>query len=189
MSHLLKNFKSLIFHDRKRPIPAFSNHILYIHNQKYLLCHALVPDIPEMLALRQQVAPAEIAWNFSVFEAEVKNTQQKLYLLLRFQDRLVAFIGAEFYLHKAEIHVTNLAVAKEFQRQGLATNLLASLEELGRQNNYRTISLEVRKSNLIAQRLYIKFGFLVIGTLKSYYQSNQEDAVVMKYLVKRKTKG
>ncbi|WP_281164159.1 ribosomal protein S18-alanine N-acetyltransferase [Liquorilactobacillus sicerae] len=187
MSHLLKNFKSLIFHDRKNQVPSFSNCVLYIHNRKYLLCHALVPDIPEMLTLRQQVSPAETAWNFSVFEAEVKNTQQKLYLLLRFQDQLVAFIGAEFYPHKAEMHITNLAVAKSFQRQDLATNLLVSLEKLGRQNNYRTMSLEVRKSNLIAQKLYTKFGFLAIGTLKSYYQSNHEDAVIMKYLVKGKT--
>jgi ribosomal-protein-alanine N-acetyltransferase len=40
-------------------------------------------------------------------------------------------------------------------------------------------TLEVRQSNLNAQRLYERFNFKAIGILKGYYKNNQEDAVLM----------
>jgi ribosomal-protein-alanine N-acetyltransferase len=39
--------------------------------------------------------------------------------------------------------------------------------------------LEVRQSNLAAQRLYQKFGFLAVGERQGYYQDTKEDAVLM----------
>jgi ribosomal-protein-alanine N-acetyltransferase len=39
--------------------------------------------------------------------------------------------------------------------------------------------LEVRVSNFVAQNLYRKYGFEVIGRRPRYYTDNHEDALVM----------
>lgn len=41
------------------------------------------------------------------------------------------------------------------------------------------MTLEVRVSNIVAQSLYRKLGFLNGGIRKRYYSDNQEDALVM----------
>ena len=45
--------------------------------------------------------------------------------------------------------------------------------------NAAVVTLEVRASNLLAQELYSKYGFLRIGLHKGYYSDNGEDAVIM----------
>ena len=41
------------------------------------------------------------------------------------------------------------------------------------------MTLEVRASNLHAQRLYSRFGFAPAGIRRAYYVDNREDAVIM----------
>lgn len=192
MNRLLKDFKLLTRSFTKhfkstRVVPAFTNRTILIRQKRFLLCRALITDIPEMLALRQEVFPAETAWNAVIFAKELKNTKQKLYLLLRFNDSLAAFIGLDFYQKKRQLHITNLAVAQQFQHQGLGTSLLTVVKQLGERNDYRSISLEVRESNLIARKLYDHFGFVSTGKIKNYYQTNNETALIMKYSLKKET--
>ena len=40
-------------------------------------------------------------------------------------------------------------------------------------------TLEVRKSNIVAQKLYLKFGFNIEGRRKKYYSDTKEDALIM----------
>lgn len=75
----------------------------------------------------------------------------------------------------AEREILNLAVAPGFRRQGIATALLN--HALSRKAIY---FLEVRESNLAAQQLYRKFGFVEVGHRSNYYQSPPERAIVMK---------
>ena len=42
-----------------------------------------------------------------------------------------------------------------------------------------TATLEVRAGNKIAQKLYNRFGFQVVGERPRYYKDNQEDALIM----------
>jgi ribosomal-protein-alanine N-acetyltransferase len=69
-----------------------------------------------------------------------------------------------------EIHIHNIAVRPELRRNGIATRML---EEALRR------SLEVRCSNLPAQRMYEKFGFSVEGIRPGYYSDTREDALIM----------
>jgi ribosomal-protein-alanine N-acetyltransferase len=43
----------------------------------------------------------------------------------------------------------------------------------------RSVSLEVRKSNLGAQAMYEGFGFRPVGVRRGYYVETGEDAIVM----------
>jgi [ribosomal protein S18]-alanine N-acetyltransferase len=74
-----------------------------------------------------------------------------------------------------EREILNLAVARRFRRRGIATALLN--HELRRTAVY---VLEVRESNLAAQQLYRKFGFIEVSRRLNYYQSPNERAIVMK---------
>jgi ribosomal-protein-alanine N-acetyltransferase len=73
-----------------------------------------------------------------------------------------------------EREILNLAVALGNRRCGVASSLLR--EELSRRAHF---FLEVRESNLTAQALYRKFGFVEIGRRPEYYLSPRETAIVM----------
>ena len=48
-----------------------------------------------------------------------------------------------------------------------------------RENYIERMTLEVRKSNYVAQNLYKSFGFVPGGIRKEYYADNREDAIIM----------
>lgn len=81
-----------------------------------------------------------------------------------------------------EIHLLNITVVPEFQRQGWSRVMLDALVIWSRGQGAQWLWLEVRKSNLRALEVYRAYGFRRVGVRKSYYpaQSQQrEDAVVM----------
>jgi ribosomal-protein-alanine N-acetyltransferase len=78
-----------------------------------------------------------------------------------------------------EAHIVTIAVRKAHKNQGLGERLLISIIQLAMQLNARVVTLEVRLSNTIAQKLYEKYGFTKAGTRKKYYSDNGEDALIM----------
>lgn len=82
-----------------------------------------------------------------------------------------------------EMHLLNLAVRAERQGQGFARILLDNISELIRTQQFSSILLEVRVSNLRALEVYQRYGFAEIGRRKAYYPSTdnaREDAIVMR---------
>ena len=86
---------------------------------------------------------------------------------------------ANYWLVADELHILNVAVHPQHRRQGHATRLLAHMVEIARGNNCRCVTLEVRRSNAVAQRLYRRFAFRAVGVRPNYYAEDQEDAIVM----------
>ena len=78
-----------------------------------------------------------------------------------------------------EAHITNIAVRSSYQRQGIGERLLISIIELATELNATIITLEVRVSNIPAQKLYHKYGFNQVGLRHGYYTDNREDGLVM----------
>jgi ribosomal-protein-alanine N-acetyltransferase len=78
-----------------------------------------------------------------------------------------------------EAHITILAIAPEYQRQGLGQALLYTLLSSAYQRGLEWATLEVRISNQSAVRLYEKFGFREAGRRRRYYQDTGEDALVL----------
>lgn len=91
--------------------------------------------------------------------------------------RIVAMLVIWLVLDEA--HVATIAVHPDYRRRGLGQRLLAhgllSAESEGAELAY----LEVRQSNLGAQALYQRFGFVVDGVRPHYYVDNGEDAILM----------
>ncbi len=78
-----------------------------------------------------------------------------------------------------EAHIATLAVHPGFRGMGIARRLLAEGLQAAYQRGARMAFLEVRRSNVVAQNLYFKFGFEIVGERPRYYQDNNEDAFLM----------
>ena len=88
----------------------------------------------------------------------------------------VAMLGVD------EVHLLNIAVARDSQGQGLAVWMLTQLDELCRTHACPVIWLEVRPSNLPALALYQSHHYAHVAVRKAYYPAvgGREDAWVMK---------
>ena len=86
---------------------------------------------------------------------------------------------ASIWVMADEAHITNIAVRKDYQRQGIGELLLISIINLAAELKATIVTLEVRVSNLPAQRLYHKYGFAQVGLRHGYYTDNREDALLM----------
>jgi ribosomal-protein-alanine N-acetyltransferase len=78
----------------------------------------------------------------------------------------------------------NVAVAQEWQGQGLGRFLLNQSVACSRGLGMESMLLEVRPSNTRALELYERYGFEQIGRRKGYYPAGsqqREDAIVMRY--------
>jgi len=78
-----------------------------------------------------------------------------------------------------EVHVNNIGVRVEARRLGLGAVLLGLALDLAALHGARGAVLEVRAGNRVAQALYRRFGFRVVGERRRYYREPVEDALVM----------
>jgi len=92
------------------------------------------------------------------------------------EPRLVGYLICSRY--DTVWHVMNVAVDIGYQRNGLASALLAELYAQVDDPEAR-YTLEVRTSNSVAISLYEREGFRAAGMRRRYYQDNGEDALVM----------
>ena len=83
------------------------------------------------------------------------------------------------YTVAGEVEIARIAVAKELQRQGVASTLLDELETLCKSRGVRKILLDVRAGNAAARALYTKAGFAEDGIRQRFYDDPTEDAVLM----------
>ena len=93
------------------------------------------------------------------------------------KEYVLGFASLWFMLNEA--HIIAIAVRNNYRRMGIGEGLLISIIELATQLNANLVTLEVRASNEVAQMLYKKYGFQVVGRRLSYYSDNGEDALLM----------
>ena len=80
-----------------------------------------------------------------------------------------------------EMHLLNISIDTEYQRQGQGAALLDEMMNVARGLNVQRVILEVRPSNLAALGLYRKAGFSELAVRRGYYPAanGREDAMVM----------
>lgn len=90
---------------------------------------------------------------------------------------VVGYLAVRRVLDESEI--LNLAVAVPWRRRGIGRALLEGAVEELRGHGIRQVYLEVRESNVAAQRLYGGLGFRQIGQRPNYYRSPRENGLVL----------
>ena len=137
----------------------------------------------EVMPIEQSAYPKP--WSRSVFESELQQVASgsRHYVVARDrtrQRRIVGYAGLWFVDEPAgeQAHITNIVVAHDARRTGVATQMMISLAHTAIERGCVAWTLEVRASNVAAQELYRWFGFVPAGVRKRYYE-NTDDAIVM----------
>lgn len=89
---------------------------------------------------------------------------------------IIGYIGVQNIA--GEGFITNVAVLPDYQGCGVGTALLNTAVEFCKSAGMVSLSLEVRKSNLTAIKIYEKAGFKTVGQRKNFYSKPTEDAVI-----------
>jgi len=124
-----------------------------------------------------ETASFSIPWSHEAFVMEVTENACARYLVLREDGVPVAFAGVWFVLDEG--HITNIAVRADKRGRGYGRRIAEALIQLAADSGMSFLTLECRRSNIAAQALYHKLGFMDVGYRKRYYPDNQEDALVM----------
>lgn len=144
--------------------------------QPFVVAKMEVEDIDAVMEIERLSFPAP--WSRQVLLEEMTRDWARLEVVRDVGDRAVLGF-ANYWLVADELHVLNIATHPQQRRSGHATRLLAHMVEISRVGACRLMTLEVRRSNAIAQRLYRRFAFRAVGVRPNYYAEDQEDAIVM----------
>jgi ribosomal-protein-alanine N-acetyltransferase len=132
-------------------------------------------DIPVICEIEQEAFTTP--WTAGAFHNELTNNQFARYMVMEYDGRVIGYGG--MWLIMEEAHVTNVAVREAYRGKKLGERLMRELQKTASYLGAVRMTLEVRQSNLIAQRLYEKLGFHSVGVRRGYYTDNREDALVM----------
>lgn len=133
-------------------------------------------DMAEVLDIER--ASFDNAWSEEDFLCCLRQ-RNCIGMVAEFDQRVVGFIIYE--LHKARLRVLNVAVAPDFRRRAVGSQMIRRLIEKLSQQRRKEIVLEVRESNLAAQVFYRSLGFMAFCVLRRHYDDTEEDAYVMRY--------
>ncbi|MBS4960396.1 MAG: ribosomal protein S18-alanine N-acetyltransferase [Clostridiales bacterium] len=117
-----------------------------------------------------------IAWTKEDFDREMKNNMA-YYFVAESEGKIVGYAGLWHVVNEGQI--TNVAVLEEYRKQGIGAAFMEAFIDLAKRLEMIGLTLEVKISNLEAQRLYTRYGFRPEGFRKHYYQDTGEDAVIM----------
>lgn len=134
-----------------------------------------IDDVDGVQAVERASFP--VPWPASAFRHELTQNKNARYIVARDGERIVAYAG--LWLMVDEAHITTFAVLPEERRRRIGERLLQRLFEIAHEMHAEWLTLEVRASNLAAQRLYEKYGFRRAGVRRRYYSDNNEDALIM----------
>ena len=98
-------------------------------------------------------------------------------VVVQFGDEIIGYCVLRDCAGDGEI--SNVAIEKEHRNKNIGTKMLLFLMEEGTKRGILQYTLEVRKSNVSAIRLYEKLAFLEEGIRKDFYQYPTEDAIIM----------
>ena len=131
-------------------------------------------DLDKIMAIER--ASFSSPWSAEFFLEELKVPYARS-LLAEVGGQLVGYIV--YWQLPREIDIHNLAVHPAYRRQGIGRSLLRATIDEATGRGLRRVTLEVRKSNEAARRLYQSMRFMARGIRRRYYSDDGEDALIM----------
>jgi ribosomal-protein-alanine N-acetyltransferase len=126
--------------------------------------------------LRIEEKTSSTPWSLGLFLAEARR-DERVYLVARSGNEILGYAGLLFAL--TDGHITTIAVDPDHQGGRVGTRLMLVLMRAARERGAEAVTLEVRASNVPAQAMYRRFGFVPAGARKDYYRDPTEDALVL----------
>jgi ribosomal-protein-alanine N-acetyltransferase len=145
----------------------------------------MVPaDLDEIMLVERQAF--QDPWSRRMYLTDLTQNNLATYLVLRSGrlrrseqaglPRILAYGG--FWLLGEDAHIATIATHPAWRGCGMGQWLLIALLEAADARHATRATLEVRVSNMAAQRLYEKLGFEIAGVRRCYYRDG-EDGLIM----------
>ncbi len=131
-------------------------------------------DLDEVMAIER--ASFAYPWSSRFFHQEFE-VECARSIIAEMNGKIAGYVLYWFLPETVDIH--NLAVSGEYRRRGVGRTLLQKVIVEALKQSSARVTLEVRKSNLAAQKLYESAGFVATGIRKGYYSDDGEDALTM----------
>ena len=120
-------------------------------------------------------------WSIEMYKQELTGTHNE-YAIALYEEEKVGFIGYTMLFDEAEI--TTFGIVSAYKNQGIGQLFLRSFIDYLKENEIKTVFLEVREQNKSAIVVYKKIGFETIATRKNYYHDPIENALIMQLSIK-----
>jgi ribosomal-protein-alanine N-acetyltransferase len=117
-------------------------------------------------------------WTREMLERELRHSDVARVYVLRLADGTIAAFCTCWIIFD-ELHVNTIAVSPARRRQGLGMRLMRHVLAAATRAGAERATLEVRRSNLAAIRLYEQLGFRVTAVRPRYYTKPEEDALIL----------
>ncbi len=152
-------------------------------------------DVPEVMEIEHKAFT--LPWSDYTYRHEIlENTHSHYFVARRIADSrakrsnwllrwlrsnrsgpIVGYGG--FWLVVDESHISTIASDEKWRGRGIGELMLLAMIERSIELGATMVTLEVRVSNTVAQNLYRKYGFEIMGRRPRYYRDNDEDANLM----------
>ncbi|PXW86391.1 [SSU ribosomal protein S18P]-alanine acetyltransferase [Streptohalobacillus salinus] len=132
-------------------------------------------DLEQVTAIERR--SFKTPWDRALYQKEIEENQFAYYYVIEKDNEIIGFCGMWIVLDDAQI--TNIAIDPDHRKFSYGSTLFQYVLNQAMVKGARTLSLEVRTSNIAAQTLYEKFHLQKAGTRRNYYTDNNEDAIVM----------
>lgn len=134
--------------------------------------HAKLRDLNSIAEIEERVF--RTPWSNDQIQWELEQENLTVNYVMTHNENVVGYLFA--LSTGMETQILNIAVDLPFQHRGYGQKLMK--EFFNSISPESCISLEVRRSNLPAIKLYSEFGFETVGEREHYYPDG-EDALVM----------
>ena len=136
-----------------------------------------VTDLDEVLMIEHRSFTTP--WSLSLFRSELKHRESHLFVARPsdLPNTVAGYVGYRVMVD--EMHIVIVAVDPRRRRQGIATQMITQAMTHARDHGCVRATLEVRASNIEAQKLYFRHGFAPVGTRPGYYMRPKEDALIL----------
>jgi [ribosomal protein S18]-alanine N-acetyltransferase len=153
-------------------------------------------DVPQVMAIERQ--SFTLPWSDYTYRHEILDNRNAHYFVARrLDDRATRYPAAwwgrlfrretkapvvgygGFWIVVDEAHISTIASDSKWRGRGVGELMLLAMIDRSIELGAREVTLEVRVSNTVAQNLYRKYGFEVVGRRPGYYRDNHEDADLM----------
>ena len=139
-----------------------------------ILREMLIDDLEQVMEIERELF--HVPWTREGFFTFLTR-EDAMFLVVEEKEQILGYCRLLMVLDEGDI--TNVAVRRDRQKEGIGNFLMESLIRLAAERGVTTIHLEVRVGNDRAIRLYERNGFTRDGIRKGYYSDPAEDALLM----------
>lgn len=139
-----------------------------------ILREMLVEDLDQVMEIEKDLF--HVPWTREGYFTFLTK-ENTMFLVVEEKEQILGYCGLLMVLDEGD--VTNVAVRRDRQREGIGNFLMESMIRLAKEQGIIKIHLEVRQSNDTAIRLYERLGFTRDGIRRNYYENPVENAILM----------